>query len=812
MKTAAAILILLIPAIARADFQDELSNASRPISDGVPEVSIARLQRLLDKDLPAGQRRLVADKMSEALIAAQQPAEAIALLQKQPPPENLAEKFLRAQALAALARWNEALPLYQTVAADRSSGLRTEAIFGAAEALRALGRTDAALQNFALLLPDRKWSTRAVLRMAELFLGKSDVRSAQRVLGRIGDETITQRKLRRFLRGRIELAENRPDRALANLEPLVRKPEGVSHPLVVASLFGIADAHLQLKTPESGDDFLEDFIEHHPGDPVLPDLFRKLDALYRAERKPVRVELERWTREPEQPRRGFAQWYLARIELRAGHPDRAVQLLAALRGSNANDRELAGGLFELAKLQMQAGEFAEAIVTLEKAHSWQPATPLVPQIDFLAAQAHYAAGEFRPAAVAFQQLVQSAPAFSSPALYNASLGWLQLGESAAFAADYAQLQKRSNQSAAELRLEEGLLQAKEGRPEAAETLEKFTTDFPGDPRVSEAWVALAELAFHANPPRLEKARKFLTLADESHATAAARERAAYLKIWIEDAAAANGEAVIQLAGQFLQRYPDSRFAPDVRMKLAEAYYLRQDFANAQTQFELFAQHHPDSLLTEKALFFAAESAMSSMAPHAMDRAIVLFDQVAQLKGDLRWAARNEEATIERKLGRPREALLLYDEVLKNDAGRSEKREALCGKGDVFFELSAGDPQNYDRAIAAYDELAAETNEPGHWHNQALFKKGVCLEKKSDSAAALATFYQVIEAPAGTSVSPEFFWFYKSGFNAARLLESESRWDSAARVYEKLVAAGGMRSEEAKLRLNRLRLEHFLFEE
>src|SRR5204863_1852484 len=115
-------------------------------------------------------------------------------------------------------------------------------------------------------------------------------------------------------------------------------------------------------------------------------------------------------------------------------------------------------------------------------------------------------------------------------------------------------------------------------------------------------------------------------------------------------------------------------ASDVRMKLAEGYYLRQDFPNAETQFELLTQQNPKAPFVEKALFFAAESAMASMAPHSLDRAIVLFDQVVQLKGELRWSARNEQAVIERKLGKPQEALLLYDEVLKNDAKPGEKRE------------------------------------------------------------------------------------------------------------------------------------------
>ena len=247
---------------------------------------------------------------------------------------------------------------------------------------------------------------------------------------------------------------------------------------------------------------------------------------------------------------------------------------------------------------------------------------------------------------------------------------------------------------------------------------------------------------------------------------------------------------------------------DVRMKLAETYYRRQDFPNAQTQFEILAQQSPPGPLTEKALFFAAESAMSSMAANSLDRAIVLLDQVVRLNGELKWAARNEQAVIERKLGRPREALLLYDEVLKGDARPADKREALCAKGDIFFEL--GGSENHRRAIDVYSQLAADQQAPMHWRNQALFKKGLCLEKESDRAGALTTFYEVLENESRPERRRELFWFYKAGFNAARLLEDDSKWESAAAVYQKLAAVGGSRTEEAKTRLNRLRLEHFLW--
>ncbi len=167
--------------------------------------------------------------------------------------------------------------------------------------------------------------------------------------------------------------------------------------------------------------------------------------------------------------------------------------------------------------------------------------------------------------------------------------------------------------------------------------------------------------------------------------------------------------------------------------------------------------------------------------------------------------------IERRLGKPEDALTLYDEVLKGNAKPAEKREALCGKGDILYELGAKDPANYNRAIELYSQLARESDASAHWQNQALFKKGMCLEKLNASAEALDSFYTVIEGESSAERRREFFWFYKAGFNAARLLEEQSDWKPAAAVYEKLAFAGGARSEEAKSRLNRLRLEHFLWE-
>jgi TolA-binding protein len=808
-------LSILFSQFARAEISAELAEATSPLAEGVPEVAVARLETLLDKNLTHPEWRAVAEKLAEAHVGAKQEEAALVLLADSRLRELSWVKFWRAQAFAGLRRWADALPLYQQLEADETSSFHKAATFGAAEMLRALGRPDEALTKFSVLTRDKEWATRAQLRLAKLYIDKGDASNARRVLDDMRPESVGEQNERRLLGGRFELILQRPEKAISALEGLLKTPENVAHATLIAALFGMVDAHVQLKTPDAGADLIEEFINRYPADPDLSVLFARLDELYRAQRKPSRSELEKWVRNPEQPRRTFARWYLARLEIRAGRRDRARQLFRDVRRTDAKPPELAAALLDFAQLEADDGHFDEVIAILDAARFLHPDPLLVDQLNLLAAKTQYMAKRFEVATAGFEQIAHSNSQWAQVALLNASVGWLQLGDHQRFVANYNELQQQGvdEESRANLRLEQALMQAAKGDKQAAQALQQFIRDFPKNPRVSEAWVSLAELAFHSSPPRINEARTNLARAADSKPTAAAMERADYLMIWIEDSAPkAFGDEtkVIELAKRFLGQHGASPFAPEVRMKLAEIYYRRQDFANAQTQFEILANENPNTPLGENALFFAAESAMSSMGDRSLDRAIVLFDRVVRLNGALRWRARNEQAIIERKLGKAQDALVLYDEVLKSDAGPSEKREALCGKGDIFFEMGETRPENYQRALEIYDQLESDKNTPIHWRNQALFKKALCLEKKNDRPGALATFYKVLEDEARPDRRSELFWYYKAGFNAARLLEDDSKWESAAAVYEKLAAAGGSRSEEAKTRLNRLRLEHFLW--
>jgi TolA-binding protein len=414
---------------------------------------------------------------------------------------------------------------------------------------------------------------------------------------------------------------------------------------------------------------------------------------------------------------------------------------------------------------------------------------------------HFAAERFDVAAQTYRQLARERGPGANDALFNAGLAWLQASDDSHVAAAAQELKDRGADDGirGDLVLEKGLLAASRNEPAAAAALREFARDFPKHARAAEAWVALAELAFHAAPPQLEEARQHLDRAAASNPSPAASERADYLRIWLEEAGAAPNEAnVIARATGFLQKHGNSPLVPDVRLKLAETYFRRQDFAGAQTQFELLAQRNAESPIAEKALFFAARSAAKTMGAVALDRALVLFEEVVKRNGALRWAARNEQAVIERKLDKPQDALALYEEVIGSAAAPAEIWEALCGKADVLYELGATDSENYRRARAVYDQLAVGKDVPAHWRNQALFKQGVCLEKLGRPAEALEVFYRIMEDELRPGKQREYSGSTKRG-SMPLAARGGFEVQPAAAIYEKLAFAGGARSEEAKSR-------------
>jgi tetratricopeptide (TPR) repeat protein len=269
------------------------------------------------------------------------------------------------------------------------------------------------------------------------------------------------------------------------------------------------------------------------------------------------------------------------------------------------------------------------------------------------------------------------------------------------------------------------------------------------------------------------------------------------------------DAAIAAASKFLAAHEGAPAEPEVMMKLGELLYRKGDFAGARVQLESLAKKFPGTPLEFPALFLAAQSASRLQTPSALNDAMLLFEEVASSGSPLALRSRFEQAVLQNVLGKPNEAIVILDRIISTNSPPEMKSAALLEKGKTLYSLGATDPKSYRDAIDIWSQVAADPGSTPAWRNQALARIGSAYENLGDSEAAVTAYYDVIKD--GKLAPQAFFWFYKAGFAAARLLESSKRWDQAIKVYEMIAAAGGPRSEEATSRINKIRLENFLWD-
>ncbi len=806
MKRRTGIIFLAASTLLAWPCAAQLDLADRALAEGLPEIAAAKIRDYLAGPHSAEEKAAAQLKLAETEQSAgrfEEALEALGALRSNPQTD-----FCKARALAGLGRWNEARALFHELG-EGGGELSNPARLCEAESLRALGRIDDAI---AVAETFRNPDNSAKLRLAALYLESGDTKRGSALCGSVKPRTAAERKWRQYLEARLLLAENQPAPALFEFERLLKDPRGLTPNMLGGAVLGMCDARVILHGREAADNVLEDFIAAHPSNPWLGLLFQRLDELYQAEENPSESELQKWAQTPGTPRAAYAAYYLARSYFREKKHDKGLRSLKGFIRDYPNHPLAARACFDLGRMLSEDGKLDQAVAAFDDAMRRATSADFLAEAEIASGQLYFRQREYVLAANAFRNAADRSPKMWQLAIFNAALAWLHQGNYAKFLETYQELSARVPES--ELRrsllLEEGLLQARTNDPRARPTLELFIRDFPSDHRRPEAQVALAELAFASN--ELPRASQYLRAVNETKSNPAATERADYLAIFLADQPGTRDDKNVSgLCEAFLRQHPDSGLLPEVRMKLGQVYFRRENFPDAQTQFELLAHDQPDSPMAETALFLAGRAAMRSMSAGGADRALDLFSEVAKLNGPLKLYARAEQAVAQSRLGHASEAIIIYDNILGASPEPELRFSALCGKGDNLYALGAKQEKSYAAAIQIFDQLAADPNVTPHWRNQALYKKARCLAQQKNPEASLAAFYDVLDAQTKGGAEPEYFWFYKAGFDAAQMLETDQKWSSAVRIYEKLASVEGPRAEEAKGRATQLRLEHFIWD-
>ena len=568
--------------------------------------------------------------------------------------------------------------------------------------------------------------------------------------------------------------------------------------------------------------------------PLLAEQFHLLDQLYSSASTPNTTTLRKWAEDYSRPSRGrMAAFYLAKGEFRLGHAQVAESILDALIKKDPDDPLSDEARLMLALSRLRRGGASEVLVIAAD----RPAASafLRARLAYIRGLAAASSGRPEEAKLAFQSAGELDPKLLQNALFNQSvlIATTDKGSLDVSKAALGLVELNAGAPSEEMDFQIALDLARRGDASGLPKLIGIA-ETSSDPGVkSRARLAAAELNMQSG--RGEAANR--DLAKVVHEYAGEPEREEYLNVFLKDTGRkADSGAVINAARDFLKAHPESRFEPEVRLKLAESLLTAGDIQGARIEFEQLAASAPGTDLGRRALFLAAQSAARAMDPTSIDDSLMLLERVAATGGNdqLVWQARLQEGALKNAQNLPLEALAIYDKILSFQGVQSQKggqptpatqpsqpsqlvvgpdREiraaALMAKGDTLHQIGARDQAKERDAVKTWQALAADPSMSLRWRNQALCKSGLILEKLGEGDAALAAYYEAFKNP--RTDEPDQLWHDKAAFDAARLLESRRQWNDAVAIYGQILAEGGPRAEEAKARLSKLRLENFLWE-
>ncbi len=271
------------------------------------------------------------------------------------------------------------------------------------------------------------------------------------------------------------------------------------------------------------------------------------------------------------------------------------------------------------------------------------------------------------------------------------------------------------------------------------------------------------------------------------------------------------ERAAGLFRDFIRDFPASQWAPYGAFWLAEQKYNRGDFVAAEASFMKFGGDYAKSGLADLALFWAGRSALMQKEFRRANDCFALLVKEYPASGK-RAEARFYQGEALCELGEFAGAILIFDEIIKLQPESYLAEMAWFRKGDSQFTLGSDDQSRYAQAIASYRMVLDAPEVSGRSRWQAEYKIGRCLEKTGRMQEAFEYYMKVVYGYLENwNRDPQSnVWFTRAAFNAAELQEQEKNWARAVNIYQRVVEADIPASRDAQERINRVRMDNWLF--
>ncbi len=810
----AAALFGLAPLGTGAASPDEaIEGIRRAMADNLPEIALQRALELakvesLDPNHHADLNLLTL----EAAVRSGQVAE-VAHLASATLPDTGEADYWSARALLAGGLIHMAEERLENLMQRDSGNLLARAALLRADLLILLREPEAALESarIAAKAADSTPLARyALIREAELLLlleRLDDTAAALDALSRMDDPALAAARF--YLEGRIALLREEGETAIAAFRSAIAADPPIPIEARDAARIGILHGRLQLGLTSDALDELVAFVNSRPQSPLLEH------ALDLAQQIPGFAEDPRvntWT-SAENPRlAALAALSLSRLQ---DSPEDAAAPLRKVLQNHPEAPATFNVRLELASLLLKNGDAGEAIPLLEPLRGETLTPAQESRLAYLEAVHHYDSGRPREALEEFARAAPGARLQDAvPILFNTGVLAFLEDDSETFEDIVDRLSDSGEDRqllAARLLLERGLYLSSRDVALARLMIWRYLRAAPDDPMHYRAEIVLAEIALREDPPAPDKARNRLLRIPED-APATILEQRDYLMVWAADLEG-DHRATIAAADHFLENWHESPLAAEILFKAAETEAAAGNHARSRALFQQVARL--DSPLREHSLFQAARSSSLILTEAGLDQAIDLFQQVADLEGPLRFAARRKQAEILLRQGNASSAINLLRETLNSDpAPEAEDRRSLQAQLAETLLLDPTDDETHTReALRLLSRLRQDPGASEYWRNRATWFLGRAAEIAGDSAEALEIWYGVIDSHfLPDQPVPETYWSFRCAISAIELLGRQENWRAAAALAERIGRSEAPRAREARAIAQRIRLEHFLWED
>lgn len=265
---------------------------------------------------------------------------------------------------------------------------------------------------------------------------------------------------------------------------------------------------------------------------------------------------------------------------------------------------------------------------------------------------------------------------------------------------------------------------------------------------------------------------------------------------------------LNLFTNFIAQYSSHPLALRAQNWVGDYYYNAENFLEAERNYQLLFQNTngPAGELKFQARFKAGRAALRRQS---YDNAIDYFTNLINdaqcppglvaetffIYGDT-IIARPAAATAANPLLKFEEAIVVFSRIPQLFPNDPNAPRALGRVGDCQFQLGSQDPRRYTNALEQYEKVAAATNADVATRSQAEVGQGNVLKAQAllagvTEAAALwqGALGHYLNVVYGTNLrdgeKPDPFWLKEAAHAAAKIAESQKKWERAIDLYTRL---------------------------